>query len=125
MRMLIDMQAAQSGSRQRGLGRYTTALTSALIPVAEAAGWEVHLLTNRAFHGTLPGLQRLYPDLHAKGRIHAFSGLAASGLDDPNGLWRKDISGYLWDMAVAALQPDVVFRTSLFEGDLAGVDVVV
>lgn len=117
MRLLIDMQAAQSGSRKRGLGRYTTALTSALIPQAEAAGWTVHLLVNTVFNATIPGLQRLYPSLHSTGRIHCFAGLRHSAIGDPNGAWRKEASGALWDMAVAGLAPDIVLRPSLFEGE--------
>ncbi|MEM9784867.1 MAG: glycosyltransferase [Pseudomonadota bacterium] len=115
MRLLIDMQSAQSGSRKRGLGRYTTALTKALVPVTKAAGHELHLLANSAFHGTVPALQRDFPDLHNLGRLHVFGGLDAKPPE--NRAWRRAANGHLWDMAVAAIAPDVVFRPSHFEGE--------
>ena len=117
MKMLVDLQCAQSGSRHRGIGRYARDLLAALLPQAEAAGHEVHLLLNAAFPATIPDLQRRYPDLQAAGRIHVFHGLARAGVRDPDGPWRKAASRVLRDLAIAALAPDVVFCPSLFEGD--------
>jgi len=117
MRLLIDLQCAQSGSRTRGIGRYALSVLDALLPVAEAAGHEIHLLVNTAFPGTIPELQRRYPDVHAEQRIHAFHGLENSGLYHVSGPWRKAASGVLRDFAIAGLAVDAVFCPSIFEGE--------
>ncbi|KIN70144.1 Glycosyl transferase group 1 [Sulfitobacter noctilucae] len=117
MRFLIDLQCAQSGSRSRGIGRYTLSLLDAMLPQATAAGHDVHLLLNAAFPATIPDIQRRYPALHRSGHIHVFQGLDRSGLQDPNGPWRKAASGLLRDFAIAGLAPDAVFCPSVFEGD--------
>ena len=117
MRFLIDLQCAQSGSRHRGIGRYALSLLDALLPVAQAAGHEVHLLLNSAFPATVPAIRRRYPALHETRSIYVFQGLANSGLQDANGPWRKAASGLLRDLAIAGLVPDAVFCPSVFEGD--------
>lgn len=117
MRFLIDLQCVQSGSRTRGIGRYALSLLDAMLPAAEAAGHELHVLLNSAFPKTIPDIQRRYPELHAAHRIHIFHGLTYSGLQQKNGPWRKAASELLRDFAIAGLSPDAVFCPSVFEGD--------
>jgi glycosyltransferase involved in cell wall biosynthesis len=117
MRFLIDLQCAQSGSRTRGIGRYALSLLDAMLPAADAAGHDVHVLLNSAFPATIPDLQRRYPELHAAHRIHIFHGLTGAGLHHQNGTWRKAVSGLMRDFAIAGLSPDAVFCPSIFEGD--------
>jgi glycosyltransferase involved in cell wall biosynthesis len=117
MRFLIDLQCAQSGSRNRGIGRYALSLMDAMLPLAETAGHEIHLLLNSAFPATVPDIQRRYTGLHAAGYIHIFQGLAGSVLQDTNSTWRNAASGLIRDFAIAGLAPDTVFCPSVFEGD--------
>lgn len=117
MRFLIDLQCAQSGSRTRGIGRYALSLLDAMLPAADAAGHEIHLLLNSAFSATIPDVQRRYPKLHAAHQIHIFHGLTYSGLHHTNGPWRKAASGLMRDFVIASLSPDAVFCPSIFEGE--------
>ncbi len=116
MRILIDLQCVQSGSRLRGIGRYATSLTQAMIPAAQAAGHELHLLLNAGLGG-VAAVQRTFSALHGAGRIHVFPGLPGAGLDVAGGAWRKAVSARIREAAIAGLAPDVVFCPSLFEGE--------
>ena len=117
MRFLIDLQCAQSGSRNRGIGRYALSLLDEMIPAAEDSGHEIHLLLNSAFGGTIPEVQRRYLNLHEQQCIHIFHGLNNSSLNHENGNWRKSASEIICDFAIKAIEPDVVFCPSIFEGD--------
>ena len=119
LRVLIDLQSAQNGSAGRGIGRYATSLTEAMLDRAEARGTEVHLLLNGAFERSVPGLQRRFASAQEAGRIHVFPGLVGA---HPAGTPREALSASIRDGAIRGLSPDVVFVPSVFDG--AGDDMV-
>lgn len=114
MRIVIDMQGAQTGSRFRGIGRYTMAL--ALAMVRNGRDHEFILALNGlfpetidsirdAFHGLLPPQQiRVW---HSVGPVHSF---------DPANTTRKDVAELIREEFLLSLQPDIVHITSLIEG---------
>ena len=55
MKLLIDLQGAQSESRHRGIGRYSLAL--ALELVRQAGDDEVHILLNAQLHESIDELR--------------------------------------------------------------------
>ena len=67
-RILIDMQACQTESRFRGLGRYTDALAQAI--AAQAGQDEIHLLLNSSFPETLGAIRRTFDGLVRPQNIH-------------------------------------------------------
>jgi glycosyltransferase involved in cell wall biosynthesis len=114
MRIVIDLQGAQCGSRHRGIGRYSLALTQALLRQSE--GHEVFVLLNGLFADTIgPLREALAPWLEADYvRVWQATGPVAS--TDPRNDVRRKLAELTREAAIAGLQPDVVLVTSFFEG---------
>lgn len=112
MRIIIDMQGAQTSSRFRGIGRVTRNLTESIIYYGKH---DVHL----AFNGLLPksaeDLRERYGSLLPKGNMHVW--LTASPLNLAPGdrqLYRQWAST-IYSEFLVSLRPDVVFIPSLME----------
>lgn len=122
MRIVIDLQACQStGSRDRGIGRYSLALAKAMLGIAE--GHEFFLLLNGLFADTIAPIVEQFNGLIPAHRVvvwHA-PGPVAEGLEENR--WRNRAAELVREQVIASLQPDVVHVTSLFEG--SGDDAVV
>ncbi|MEN3794781.1 glycosyltransferase [Fulvimarina sp. MAC3] len=115
MRIVIDLQGAQStGSRKRGIGRYSMALTKAI-------------LANRGDHDVIVALSDLFPDtvepiveelenLLPRQNIRVWvSSSPVTHLDKANN-WRREVAELTRETFLASLKPDVVLLSSLFEG---------
>lgn len=114
MRVVIDMQGAQTESRYRGIGRYTLSLTQAVA-------------RNRGDHELLLALNGFFPETIEPIRA-AFDGLLPQNAlrvwqaPDPV-LEKKDSTSFkriaaelVRESFIQTLQPDVVHIPSLFEG---------
>ena len=116
VRILIDMQACQTESRYRGIGRYTTALVEAM--VEQRGSDEIHVLLNSAFPENLSFVRKRYYDLVGVNNVHVFDALPQSGSNDPKNGWRNDASALLREVYIEYIAPDVIFCPSFFEGFL-------
>lgn len=112
--ILIDMQACQTESRFRGLGRYTDALAQAL--AAQAGGDRIHLLLNSSFPETLPAIRRTFDALVDPANIHVVELLDECEDRVPRLRWRHNASALMREAYIAMIAPDVVFCPSFFEG---------
>ena len=114
MRIVIDLQGAQSESRFRGIGRYSLALA---LGVARNAGQhEIWLLLNGALAAAIPDIRAAFDGLVPPERIRLFDGPAPSAEQMPVHGARARSGELLREYAIAQLQPDAVLITSLFEG---------
>ena len=114
MRIVIDLQGAQSESRFRGIGRYSLALA---LGVARNAGdHEVWLLLNGALGDAIGELRRAFAGLVPPERIRVFDVPAGLAERDPQHGARARAAELLREHALASLRPDAVLVTSLFEG---------
>jgi glycosyltransferase involved in cell wall biosynthesis len=114
MRIVIDLQGAQSESRFRGIGRYSLALA---LGVARNAGpHEVWLLLNGALGAAIPELRRAFDGLVPAERICVFEVPAGLAELHPGHSPRTRAAELLREYAISQLQADVVLVTSLFEG---------
>ncbi|MRW92612.1 glycosyltransferase [Duganella sp. FT80W] len=114
MRIVIDLQGAQSESRFRGIGRYSLALA---LGVARNAGpHEVWLLLNAALPAAIPDLRLAFAGLVPPERIRLFDAPAPSREHHEPHSPRARAGELLREHAIAELHPDVVLVTSLFEG---------
>lgn len=112
--ILIDMQACQTESRFRGLGRYAYSLVQA---IAEQAGGNViHLLVNSTFPETLPAIRRAFDGLVGPANIHVVELLDHCEDRSPRLRWRHNASALLREAYIEMIRPDVVFCPSFFEG---------
>lgn len=115
MRIVIDMQGAQSGgSRNRGIGRYTTALCKAMI--ASRGEHEVILAFNGLFHETLDAVRGEFAGLVPDANMAVWEATFPTLAIDPAHEARRKMAELTREAFLASLNPDIVLVTSLFEG---------
>ena len=114
MRIVIDLQGAQSESRFRGIGRYSLALA---LGVARNAGdHEVWLVLNAGLGAAIEDIRQAFAGLVPRERIRVFDILAPAAEIDTGNSANARSSELLREYFIAQLEPDAVLVTSLFEG---------
>ena len=114
MRILIDMQGAQTESRFRGIGRYSTSLAQAM--VRNCGDHEIWLVANATLRDGIPELYQAMEGLLPRNRIQVFDSLSQVGWPNPANGWRRGAAELAREAFIANLQPDVIHVSSLFEG---------
>lgn len=115
MRIVIDLQACQTtGSRFRGIGRYSFALTNAILK--NAGSHDVHIMLNGMFPETIAPIRQSFSELLPSDHIHIWKAPEPVFELNPNNLWRCRSAEFIREQAIANLRPDIVHVTSLFEG---------
>jgi glycosyltransferase involved in cell wall biosynthesis/ADP-heptose:LPS heptosyltransferase len=114
MRIVIDMQGAQTGSRFRGIGRYSLSLAQAI--ARNRDGHEVLLALNGLFPDTIDSIRAAFDGLLAPGDIHVWHAPGPVRVADPANRVRRLAAERIREAFLLDLQPDVVLMTSLFEG---------
>lgn len=114
VKILMDLQGAQSESRYRGIGRYSLSLAEAVARFHR--GHEIHLALNGAFEDTIEPIRKAFSEFLPQRNIHVWHvPLPICGMDRAN-VERIHQAELVREAAVAALSPDVLFISSLFEG---------
>lgn len=114
MRIVIDMQGAQTGSRHRGIGRYTIALAQAMM--RHRGEHEIILLLNGMFPETLVPIRTAFHELLPSHQICVWNAVAPVCTDNPANTTRRHIAEVIREDFIRGLKPDVLYITSLFEG---------
>lgn len=121
MRIVIDLQACQStGSRNRGIGRYSLALAKAM--VKNSNGHDFHILLSNAFPETIMTLRQCFEGLLSPENIHVWEMPQPVAELFSENAWRMKAAQLVREQVLADLCPDFVHVASLFEG--SGDDVV-
>jgi len=123
MRIVIDLQGNQTESRFRGIGRYSLALALAL--ARNPRGHELRLVLNGVLAESLESIRQAFSGLIAPECMHCFEVPVSIAGKDPANNWRARAAEQLREEFIAALRPDIVLVSSLFEGwnDAAAVSV--
>lgn len=110
MRIVIDLQGAQSESRYRGIGRYSLSL--ALAMARNPGDHEIWLALNSRMPESIPDIIAAFSGLISESRIRIF--------DVPSDVnpspWMARASEVIRETFLSTLEPDVVLVSSLFEG---------
>ena len=115
MRIVIDMQGAQSsGSRHRGIGRYTLALAQAM--VRYRGEHEVVLALSGLFPDSIEHIRAAFADLLPQSSIHVWHAPVPVNYLEPSNLGRRLDAENIYEAFLHELSPDVIHVTSLFEG---------
>ncbi len=114
MKLVLDLQGAQSDSRFRGIGRQTLALAKAL--AASAGTHEVSLFLNGRLPEATEAVRHEFAGLVPPDRIWLceLPGPVAE-LEAKNG-WRMGAAELIREKFLGGLRPDLVHVPSLFEG---------
>ena len=114
MRVVIDMQGAQSESRYRGIGRYTSALVDSLL--ALNSQHDIVLLLNGGLRDSADALMRRYRAQLPDNNIVVFTPLDRVAWGVPDNAVRARLMERVRETVIAECAPDVLLITSLFEG---------
>ena len=118
MRVLIDLQGAQTESRFRGIGRYSTSLAQAM--ARNAGEHDIWVAVNATFPDGIDDIRASLDGLIPQDRIRAFHTLRDVGWPRREDTWRREASERMWETFLHGLQPDIVHVSSLFEGSQGG-----
>ena len=114
MRIVIDLQGAQTESRFRGIGRYSLSLAKAI--ARNAGTHEIWLALNGAFHESISSLMHEFEGLIPQEHIKIFqTPLPVAEYDSANAN-RARVAELIREYFLEQLNPDAVLVTSLFEG---------
>ena len=113
MRIVLDLQGAQTGSRFRGIGRYTLSLAGAI--AANRGDHEVLLALSGLFPDTIEPIRAAFDPLLPQDNIRVWVAPGPVGVDTGNAL-RRQIAEPIREAFLASLEPDMVHLSSLFEG---------
>jgi glycosyltransferase involved in cell wall biosynthesis len=114
MRIVIDMQGAQTASRFRGIGRYTLSFAQA---VARNRGeHEIILALNGLFPNTIEPIRVAFDGLLPQENIRVWHAPGPVQEEYPSNAARREVAELIREAFLASLQPDVIHISSFFEG---------
>ena len=114
MRIVIDMQGAQTtGSRSRGIGRYTSALSQAI--VRNRGEHDIVLALNGMFPDTIEPIRALFDGVLPQGQIRVWEAPRPVHYRGSHHV-RRHAAELLRESFLAHLAPDMLLVSSLFEG---------
>lgn len=114
MRIVIDMQGAQTESRYRGIGRYAMSLANAL--VRNRGEHEVMLALSGLFPETIQEIRDAFAGMLSPENIRVWYAPGPVRECDPCNGHRREVAELVREAFIASLRADVVLITSLFEG---------
>jgi glycosyltransferase involved in cell wall biosynthesis len=114
MRLVIDLQGAQTDSHKRGIGRYSLALALAL--ARRRGEHELVLALNGRFPDRIEPIRASFDGLVPQDQIRIFDVPGPVRADDPPNKGRQRKAELIREAFLASLNPDAVLLTSLFEG---------
>lgn len=116
MRIVIDLQGAQTESRYRGIGRYSLSL--ALAVVRNRGEHDVHLVLNGILSDTIESVRTAFDGLLPAENIHVWYAPGPVAEIDPSNLERRKAAELIREGFIASLNPDIVHISSVIEGYL-------
>ncbi|WP_303878341.1 glycosyltransferase [Stutzerimonas kunmingensis] len=114
MRIVIDMQGAQTESRFRGIGRYSLSFAQAI--ARNHGEHEIFLILNGLFHETIEPIRIAFTGLLPQANILTWWAPGPVSADNPKNDGRRQAAELIREAFIASLRPDIVHLSSLFEG---------
>ncbi len=114
MRIVIDMQGAQTQSRFRGIGRYTMAFAQGI--ARNCGDHEVILALNGLFPDTIATIRTGFEGVLPPQNIRVWSAPGPVMEGAPGNESRRKVAECVREAFLASLEPDIVHISSLFEG---------
>jgi len=114
MRIVIDMQGAQTESRFRGIGRYSLAFVQAII--CQSKEHEVFLALNGMLHESIESIRAAFDGFLPQENIRVWYAPGPVKECEVGNDRRRKPAELVREAFIASLNPDIVHMTSLFEG---------
>lgn len=116
MRIVIDLQGAQTESRFRGIGRYSLALAEAITRLR--GNHEVFIALSGLFPDTIAPIKAVFAPCLPSENIHVWQTHGPLNESEEGNAWRRSTAELTRESFLASLEPDLILVTSLFEGYL-------
>lgn len=114
MRLVIDLQGAQSESRYRGIGRYSLSLARA---IAENRGdHEIIVALSGLFPDSIKPLKSIFKEVIPEENIRVWNAPGPVCEYDTDNQWRRTAAEIIREAFFESLDPDLVFISSFMEG---------
>jgi glycosyltransferase involved in cell wall biosynthesis len=114
MRIVIDLQGAQTGSRFRGIGRYSLSLVEGM--VRNCDDHEIIITLNGLFPETIESIRAEFDGLLPQENIRVWYTPGHVAEINKANVWRREASECIREAFLVSLSPDFVLLTTLFEG---------
>ena len=114
MRIVLDLQGAQGGSRFRGIGRYTLSLARAI--VRQRGEHEIILALSDLYPDTVEPIRGLFDGQLPQERIKVWQAPGPVRSQNPANEWRRAAAVRIREAFIASLEPDLVHVSDLFGG---------
>lgn len=114
MRIVIDMQGAQTESRYRGIGRYTMSFAQAV--VRNRGDNEIILVLSGLFPDTIEPIRAAFQGILSQENIRVWYAPGPVREEQPGNDARREIAEIIREAFISSLNPDIVHICSLFEG---------
>lgn len=114
MRIVLDLQGAQTESRYRGIGRYTLSLAKAII--RNRGEHEIFIVLNGLLQESIRSIRLEFADLLPNENIHVWYAIGPVHDSDINNQWRREAAELIREAFIQSLSPDVIHIPSFFEG---------
>ena len=115
MRILIDLQGAQSISRHRGIGRYSLSLALAIAKDYHPKH-DVVILLNAMLPDAVQSIREAFHSILPSSSIKVWQGCGPVNHSDTSNTSRIKASSTLRESYIAMLHPDIILITSAIEG---------
>ncbi len=114
MRIVIDMQGAQTGNRFRGIGRYTMEFAKAV--VRNRGEHEVILVLSGLFPETIEPIRAAFDGLLPQENLRVWHAPGPVRAAQEENDTRREVAELIREAFLASLKPDVIHTCSLVEG---------
>lgn len=115
MRILIDLQACQNGSRFRGIGRYTTGIVTEILQQSNDKN-DYYILLNGLLTDNIDEIFHYFSQYVPKEKIIIWHGVGPVEGHDSSNDHSRELSVLLRDSKIQSIAPDIVFLPTFFEG---------
>ena len=117
MRIVVDLQACQSGSRLGGIGRYSLHLAEALAQLCATHNrHELRIILNDLMPDSIPEIYQTFASLIPRQQIQVFQIPGPIAENNPDNHARARIAEIIREHYIQRLAPDIIHVASLIEG---------
>lgn len=114
MRIVVDLQACQSGSRLGGIGRYSQNLAEAL--ARNCGHHELRIILSELLPESIPSIYECFSNLLPRQHIQVFQVPGPVAERSPSNSARARAAELIRESFIQQLNPDIIHVSSLIEG---------
>jgi glycosyltransferase involved in cell wall biosynthesis len=114
MKIVVDLQAAQTKNHLNGVGHFTLSITKAIIQ--NRRSHEIVIALSSLFPETIKPLRSEFKNLLPEDNILVWKAPEPLQEKDPENIWRRNAAELIRESFLTSLKPDIIFLPSFFEG---------